>query len=107
MILHFSQIFFTDGLTFIVIYQPFLLFASPCDSAFGEVINLYLYFNLITWEYPNIVHSKFPRNVCSHYVTVGEFYLEVRIGQCLKYDAFKFHYIILWQNNPSVLSYHQ
>ena len=37
----------------------------------------------------------------SYYVPIGELYLEVRVGQCLKHGSFKLNYVILWQNNPS------
>ena len=113
MILHFSQIFFTDGLTFILLYQPFLiLLCTPGYAALIEVVYRYLNSYAVTGQYSDIVHTKLSRNVSRYYMPVGKLYLEGRVRQCLYYCTFEFNYIILWQNNPSSatnfcdLSYH-
>ena len=102
MILHFSQIFFTDGLTFILLYQPFLiLLCSPGYASFSEVVNRNLNGNAVAGQNSYIIHSELSRNMCSNYMLIGKLYLEGCIGQSLNYNAFKFNNIILWQNNPS------
>ena len=123
MILHLSQIFFTDGLTFIVLpflsfiwfywffmshptaFSPsalnFILFCSPCDAAFIKVVNGNLYGYLITGQNSDIVHSKLSRYVSRYYMLIGKLYLKGRVGQSLNYRTLKFNYVILWQNNPS------
>lgn len=72
IILHFSHIFFTEGLTFINII-PFLLskmfncalslikarlFCSPSDPAAGQVVGRHLYGHLIAGEDADEVHSQ-------------------------------------------------
>ena len=71
MILHFSHIFFTEGLTFTNII-PFLsdfgslwereadafLLCPPCDPAAGEVIRRHLNGHLIAREDADEVHSQ-------------------------------------------------
>ena len=117
MILHFSQIFFTDGLTFIVLQflsygfyelpngcrRQLFLFCSPSDSALIEIVYRYLNSDLISRQNSDIVHTKLSRYVSRYYVLVGKLYLEGRVGQRLNYRTFKFDYIILTQNNPSFL----
>ena len=73
MILHFSQIFLTDGFTFIVFTMPFYsymislragvftrkgLLRSPCDPSLGKVVDAYLDCYLVAWENLDIVHSE-------------------------------------------------
>ena len=60
MILHFSQIFFTEGLTFIV-YLPFImvcLFHAPGDAPLGQVVYRDLDGHLVTGQYSDIVHTE-------------------------------------------------
>ena len=102
MILHFSQIFLTDGLTFILLYQPFLiLLCTPGYTSLCEVINRNLNGNAVTGQNSYIIHSELSRYMCSNYVLIGKLYLEGGVGQCLYDRTFKFDYVILWQNNPS------
>ena len=111
IILHFSQIFFTDGFTFIVLYHSFHnvlacgsdLFCSPRYPAFGEIVYGNLNGYLITRQYANIVHSQLPGYMGHYYVPIGELDLEGCIGQCLKHSTFKLNYIVFRQNNPSLL----
>ena len=102
MILHFSQIFLTDGLTFIG-YQPFLnLFRTPGDTALFQVVNGNLNGYLVTGQNFDIIHTQLTRNMRRYDVLIGKLDLEGCIGQCLNDYAFKFNYIIFSQNNPSL-----
>ena len=102
MILHLSHIFLTDGLTFILLYQPFLiLLCTPGYTSLCEVVNRNLNSNAVTGQNSYIIHSKLSRDVRGNYVLIGKLYLEGCVRQCLNYNAFKFYNIILWQNNPS------
>ena len=103
MILHFSQIFFTEGLTFIVLYLSFqALFFPPGNTSLGQVVDRDLNGDCIARKNSYIVHTKLTRDVCGHNVAVRELDLEDGIRQCLEhYTVFKFDQIVLWQNNPS------
>jgi hypothetical protein len=39
----------------------------------------------------------------SYDVLIGKLNFEGRIGHCFDHHAFKLDYVILWQNNPSIL----
>ena len=102
MILHFSHIFFTLGLSFIFFYTgPFftrILFCSPGYTTLCKVIYRNFYCYLIARYYPDVVHSELTGYVSVYGMPVGQLYLEGRIGQCLKYCSFKFNNVVLWQN---------
>ena len=122
MILHLSQIFLTDGLTFMLLYHTFLFwcsvrialdtelfksphgersFCSPGDPALFEVVNRYLDRNSVSGKNTDIVHTKLTRNVSCNDMLIGELHFEGGIRQCLDDRAFKFN-CVLRQNNPSV-----
>ena len=82
-------------------YQPFL-FRPPGYAAFGEIINRNLYRYLITWQDPNIIHSKLARYNCINNMSIWQFDFEGGVWQRLEYNAFKFHYVVLRQNNHSL-----
>ena len=106
MILHFSQIFLTDGLTFILLYQPFLyLLCTPGYASLCQVVYRHLNGYAVTGQNSDIVYSQLSRNVRGHYVSVGKLYLEVGVGQSLNYRTLKFDNVILRQNNPSSADY--
>ena len=102
MILHFSQIFFTDGLTFIG-YQPFLnLFRTPGDTALFQVVDGNLNGYLITGQNFDIIHAQLSGNMSRDHVLIRQLDLEGRVGQCLNDDALKLNNIVLRQKNPSL-----
>ena len=74
MILHFSQIFLTDGFTFICDYHAFLkiqvLLGSPGDAALVQVIDRDLDGHAIAGENADIVHAQLTRDVGGHHVTI-------------------------------------
>ena len=106
MILHLSQIFLTEGLTFIVLYlsfQKIILLFSPSDTAFGKVVNRDFNGHGITGENFDIIHAKFAGNMCGHNMAVRQLYLENGIRKCFKhYAVLKFDHIVLRQKNPSL-----
>ena len=82
-----------------------LLLRSPGYTTLGKIVDRYLYGDLVSRQYSDIVHSKLSRYGSRYYVAVGKLYLEDRVGQCLNYRTFKFDNIILRQNNPSSALY--
>src|SRR3954469_646245 len=67
MVLHFSQIFLTDGLTFMV-----LLLVPVCDPAAVEVVGRELDDHAVAGEDADVVHAHLPRDVREDLVAVGE-----------------------------------
>ena len=107
MILHFSQIFFTDGLTFILLYQPFLsLLCTPGNASLIEIVNRDLNGYAVTGQNSDIVHSQLSRNMRGHNVTVGQLDLEGGVRKCFQDNAvLKLDKIILRQKNPSYCNF--
>lgn len=107
MILHFSQIFLTEGLTFTLCYLSFhsydlYSFGSPGDTSFGEVINRNLNVDLIAHQNFDTVKSESARYACGHYMTVCQLYSECCIGQRLYDLTVKFDNIVFWQIRSSL-----
>jgi len=109
MILHFSQIFLTDGFTFIVVTKPFLLvfcnelFCSPGNAALGQVVDRNLNGHAVTGQNLDIVHTKLSGNVSGHHMTVRKLHLKAGVGKCLNDRAFELNNIVLLcQKNPSL-----
>ena len=111
MILHFSQIFLTDGFTFIcrtipfikIVQNPFGLFRSPGDASLCQVINRHFNGYAIAGQNADIIHAKLAGNMGRYNMAVRQLDFEVGVGQSLKHRAFKLDHIILWQKNPSLL----
>ena len=82
-----------------------LLLGTPGYTTLGEIVNRYLYGNLVSRQYSDIVHSELARDMSCYYMLIGKLHLEGRVGQCLNYRTFKFNNIILRQNNPSSALY--
>ena len=127
MILHLSQIFLTDGLTFIVIipYLSVLVFSpqyrvrhfscvlswfplrggrsfcSPGDTSLIEVVNRYLNRYAVTGKNSDIIHAELSGNMSCNDMLIRKLHLEGGIRQCLNDRTFKFNRV-LRQNNPSV-----
>ena len=100
---------FLYGWLYLHLVIPFLssrlvLLSTPCDTAFAGVINRDLNRYLIARQYLNIVHSQLTRNMSRYDILIRELYLEGRVRHCFHNYAFKFDYVILWQNNPSIPS---
>mgnify|MGYP000493337340 CR=1 FL=1 len=117
MILHFSQIFLTDGFTFIVPTVPFLLccgaapsvartrgsFRTPCDASLCQVVNRHFNGHAVTGQYLDIIHSQLAGNMRCHHMSVRELDPEARVRERFHDHAFKLDDIILLcQNNPSL-----
>ena len=99
IILHLSQIFLTEGLTFINLYLPknlqpvFGLFRSPCYAALGQVVWRHLDRDLISRKDTDEVHTKLSGNVGCDQVAVGQLDLKHCIGQCLADDTLNLDHI--------------
>ena len=102
MILHFSHMGFTDGLTFILFnlhmrHTSLQLLTSPGDPALGQIIGRHLNSYLVTGQDLDIVHSELAGNVCQNRVSTADVDFEHCIWQCIGYDALKFDYVVFCQ----------
>ena len=94
IILHFSHIGFTEGLTFICDY---LLLASPSDSAAGDIIGRHLNGDFVSGENSDEIHAEFSRDVSKNDVSVADIHSECCVGQGFNDRALKFDYIVFCQ----------
>ena len=98
MILHFSHMGLTDGLTFILFNLHMMsLLASPGDPALGQIIGRHLNSYLITGQDLDEVHAELAGNVCQNGVTVANVNSKHCIRQCIYYDALNLDYVVLCQ----------
>ena len=109
MILHFSHMGFTDGLTFMLFNLHMRiesLLASPCDSASGQIIRGHLNRHLVTGQDLNKVHPELTGNMRQNGVSTANIDREHGIRQCIGYDALKFDYVVFCQDQltPLVLT---
>ena len=109
MILHFSHMGFTDGLTFILltsIRELRLSFTSPCDPASGQVVRAHLNRDLVTRQDLDKVHPELAGNMCQNNVSVANVNGEHCIRQRIDYDALKLDYVVFCQDQlpPLVLT---
>src|SRR4051812_3873340 len=86
MILHFSQIGLTLGLTF-TSYSSALLVAVR-DATPGEVVGSELHLNPVARQDPDVVHPHLPGNVRQHLVAVLEFHPEHCVRERLDNGSF-------------------
>ena len=98
IILHLSQIFLTEGLTFIIytsqkIFKPKGLFRSPCNTALGQIVWRHFDRDLVSREYSDKVHTKLPGNVGCDQVSVGQLDLKHCVWQCLPDDTLNLDHI--------------
>jgi len=123
MILHFSQMGFTLGLTFMVVLLSLpvvenlfseesrrfgsglrsrsggrgahsSVFAAPGDAPAGQIVRGELHGDPVTRQNPDEVHPEFPRNRCEYLVTVLQLYLEHRVRERIRNDTFYFNNVL-------------
>ena len=104
MILHFSHMGLTDGLTFILInlhtrYISCRLLGSPGDPTLSQIIRRHLYGYLVTGQDLDEIHPELAGNVCQNGVAVANVNLEHRIRQRIGDDALNFDYVVLCQDS--------
>ena len=75
MILHLSQIFFTDGFTFIFTSYAKLLEAI-CNTTATQVIGRKLHGDSVTGQNTDKIHTHLTGNVSQNNVVVFQFYLK-------------------------------
>ena len=75
-----------------------MLFASPDDSAAGDVIGRHLNRNFIAGENSNEIHPEFSGNMRQNNMSVSDIHLEHRIGQGFNHCSFQFDYIVFSQS---------
>ena len=98
MILHFSHMGLTDGLTFILFNLHMMsLLASPGDPALGQIIGRHLNSYLVTGQDFNEIHTELAGNVCQNDVSVADVHIEHSVGQCIGYDALNLDYVVFCQ----------
>ena len=100
MILHFSQIGLTDGLTFIC---PFLLefvfstLAAPGNASPGEIIGRNFDFDFIARIDADEVHTDLAGDLSHDFMPAGQLDAEIRVRQRLDDDAFYLDIVALGQ----------
>ena len=105
MILHFSHMGLTDGLTFILfnLHMRYInlvsLLTSPGDPTLRQIIRRHLNGYFVTGQDPDVVHPKLAGNVCQNGVTVANVNGKHCIRQRINYDALDFDYVVLCQDN--------
>ena len=102
MILHFSHMGLTDGLTFILfnLHMRMVLFrllTSPGDPTLCQIVRRHLNGYLVTGQDLNEIHSEPAGNVCQNGVSIANVHLEHCIRQCIGNDALKFDYVVFCQ----------
>jgi hypothetical protein len=90
MILHFSHMGFTDGLTFMLL---FLLLRTPGNPATGEVIGRHLHRDFVTRQDSDEIHPEFSGNVGQNNMAVSYVYLEFCVGKRLNDNALNLDHI--------------
>ena len=60
-----------------------ILFVPEYDPPPRQVVWTHFHTHLVAWQYPDIVHSHFPRNCGQYFMSVFQLHLEHCIGQCL------------------------
>jgi hypothetical protein len=96
IILHFSQIGFTDGLTFMEI--PPLVFsalAAPGDPTAGQIIGRKLDSNFITGIDADKILAHLSRDMRHYLVAVGQLHAEHGVGKGLNDLSIHFDDVIL------------
>ena len=108
MILHFSQMGFTEGRTFMLfssirtanrydrLVYPLAL-AAPRDAASRQIIGREFNGDLVAGINANEVHAHLSRNMRHDPVPAGELHLEHRVGKSLNDRAFHFNDVTLGQ----------
>ena len=98
MILHFSHMGLTDGLTFILFNLHIVsLLASPGDPTLSQIVRRHLNGYFITGQDLDEIHAELAGNVCQNGVSVANVDFEHSIRQCIGYDALNLDYVVLCQ----------
>ena len=100
MILHFSQIGLTDGLTFIcqfLLEFVFSTLAAPGDTTPGQIIGRNFDLDLIARIDSDEVHADLSGDLSHDFMPAGQLDAEIRVRQRLDDDAFYFDIVALGQ----------
>jgi hypothetical protein len=98
MILHFSHMGFTDGLTFMVLPPYFAaLLRAPGNSSAGQVIGRHLDRYLIAGKDADEIHAQLSGDMGKNLMSVADIHLKHGIRQCFNYGTFKLNYVVFSQ----------
>lgn len=111
MILHFSHIFLTEGLTFMfAIHLSIMLavcaprlFRAPRNTSLGQIIDRNFDGYAVTGQNPDVVHPQLAGYMRCNDVSVLQLDLKGRIRQRFDHNAFKFDYVVFGQKNHSLI----
>ena len=107
MTLHFSQIGFAEGFTFILgtsfKLRPEWLLRAPCDAALRQIVGAHLKCDFVSRQDADEVHAQLAGNVCQQAVPALDLHKEHRIGHGLYHDTFYFDDVFFGQaSTPSL-----
>jgi len=102
MILHFSHMGFTEGLTFMILTLHNevwfrLLLTSPGYSAAGEIVRRHLHRYFVARKDPDKIHTELTGDMCQDFVAVTDVHKEHRIRQRFYHGTLKLDYVIFCQ----------
>ena len=100
MILHFSQIGLTDGLTFIcqfLLEFVFSTLAAPGDTTPGQIIGRNFDLDLIARIDTDEVHTDLTGDLSHDFMPAGHLNAEIRVRQRFDDDAFNLDIVALGQ----------
>ena len=73
-----------------------LIFVSERDSSFCQVVGRHLNFDLIAWQYFDVVHTHFPWDMSCNYMPILQFHPEHCIRQSLDNGSVLFYKWLFW-----------
>ena len=106
IILHFSHIGFTEGLTFMIFTSfcsarfiavplAFYLLGAPGDAPLGEIVGGNFHRYLIAGQDADVVHAQLAGDMRQDDMPAGQPHLELGIWQCFYYLALDLNDILL------------
>jgi hypothetical protein len=102
IILHFSQIAFTDGLTFIALASSVGILLMYCflletvrDAPAAQIVWRQLHGDTVSRQNPYKIHANLAGHMRQYFMPIGELDLEHSVGQWLDDRSLDFDHILL------------